>query len=183
MISTLENSQIRHLAQPLSIDNYHRLRDWGVLDSKIELIQGVLVKKMSKSPLHTYVVSLLFAFLAKNLPDDYCLRKEEPLTLADSEPEPDLSLVKGSVLDFRATHPHTAELIIEVAVSTLAMDREKAKLYAGANVPIYWLVDVSALQVEVYTQPQAGAYQQQRLERNRLQTPFGASLPISNLFC
>jgi Uma2 family endonuclease len=85
--------------------------------------------------------------------------KEEPLTLADSEPEPDISVVRGTEGDFLATHPTTAELVIEVAVSSAALDRENASLYAEAGVKEYWIVLGSDQRVEVYRRPEAGRYQ------------------------
>src|SRR5436190_1038759 len=87
-------------------------------------------------------------------------RKEEPLTCVDSEPEPDISVLRGNDSDFAASHPRTAELVIEIAVHSAALDREMASLYAEAGVKEYWIVLGSERQVEVYRQPDRGRYQE-----------------------
>ncbi len=66
--------------------------------------------------------------------------KEEPLSLADSEPEPDISVTRGGEGDFSSAHPTTAELVVAVAVSSPALDRENASLYAEAGVKEYWIM-------------------------------------------
>ncbi len=182
MIAVLENPNIRQLARPLSIKGYHLLRDWGIVAIKTELIRGVVVDKMSKSPLHTYVVNVLFGLLEERLPETHWLRKEDPLTLADSEPEPDISIVKGKPQDFKNAHPTTAEWVIEVAVSSLALDREKATLYAAANIPLYWLVNAEQRCIEVYSHPQQGIYLHTHIHTGDLLAPFGLQIAVQDLF-
>ena len=88
--------------------------------------------------------------------------RSSPLKLKDSVPEPDLAVVAGQVADYRHAHPTTALLVIEVAVSSLGLDREKAAIYAEAGVTEYWLVVAGQEKIEVYTEPRDGTYQQQR---------------------
>jgi Uma2 family endonuclease len=78
--------------------------------------------------------------------------------LHDSEPEPDLSLVRGSRRDFVEHHPGTAALVVEIAVSSTADDRALASLYAEAGVEEYWIVLPVERRIEIYRQPQNGAY-------------------------
>ena len=80
------------------------------------------------------------------------------LTLHDSEPEPDIAIVRGSVQDFRAHHPATAALVIEIAISSVSLDREKASLYAEAGVEEYRIVLPVERRVEVHRRPQDGSY-------------------------
>jgi Uma2 family endonuclease len=94
------------------------------------------------------------------LPEGYSVWKEEPLTLLDSEPEPDISVTRGTEKDFAAAHPTTAELVVEVAVSSPTLDRENASLYAEAGVKEYWIILGSERQVEVYRRPGHGQYQE-----------------------
>ncbi len=82
------------------------------------------------------------------------------MTLEDSEPEPDISVMRGSERDFLEAHPSTAELIIEVAVTSAALDRENASLYAEAGLKEYWIFLGSQCQVEVYRRPENGRYQE-----------------------
>ena len=79
------------------------------------------------------------------------------MRLVDSMPEPDVSVVAGTYKDY-GDKPTTAALIVEVAVTSLAADREKAALYAEAGVGEYWIVLAEAGQVEVYRRPEKGVY-------------------------
>ena len=69
----------------------------------------------------------------------------------DSEPEPDVSVVVGSPSKFAKAHPSTAQLVVEVAVTSEELDREKAEIYAEAGVGEYWIVLANERIVEVYT--------------------------------
>lgn len=100
-------------------------------------MKGILLRKTSKSPTHSWLVQLLLQLLQQSLPPGFCLRQEQPLTFLRSEPEPDLAVVYGSLNDFRHAHPTTAELVIEVAISTVELDRQKAAIYAAAGVAEY----------------------------------------------
>jgi Uma2 family endonuclease len=83
---------------------------------------------------------------------------EQPITCGDSEPEPDLSVIRGSIEDYRHEHPTTAELIIEVCVSSLEYDRSKLRAYATAGVKECWLVLGPEQQIEVHHQPRDAQY-------------------------
>jgi Uma2 family endonuclease len=72
-------------------------------------------------------------------------------------------IVRGEESDFDRKHPTTAELVIEIAVSSAALDRENASLYAEASVAEYWIVLAEEQQIEVYRQPAEGLYRQKRL--------------------
>ena len=77
----------------------------------------------------------------------------------DSEPEPDLAVVRGDVDDYDDHHPGPADvaLVVEVARSSLADDRALAQTYGGGGIPVYWIVNVDARQLEVYAHPAPGA--------------------------
>jgi Uma2 family endonuclease len=96
--------------------------------------------------------------LTGQVPAGCLLRQEGPLTFSDSEPEPDLCIVRGQKAAFRKVHPSTAELVIEVAVSSLEIDRVKASIYAEAGVKEYWIVCPDGKCVEVYRQCQKQGY-------------------------
>jgi Uma2 family endonuclease len=143
---------------PLSVAGYHTLSDAGLIPERTELLYGQVYHKMSKSPLHSYLVQLLQDMLLDQLPGGYCLRVEQPLTLGDSEPEPDLALFKGKASDFRLRHPTVAELVIEICVTTHDFDRSKLPAYAAAGIPECWLFLGPEKQVEVYRKPSGGRY-------------------------
>jgi len=86
------------------------------------------------------------------------LAREDPLTLADSEPEPDIAIIRRAESDYAAAHPGTAELVIEVAVSSPELDRENAALFAEAGVKEYWIALGRERTVEVFSRLQRGRY-------------------------
>jgi Uma2 family endonuclease len=121
------------------------------------------MEKMPKSPLHRTVSAILYESLLAQLPRGYTVWKEEPLTLADSEPEPEISATRGDKRDFALVHPGTAELAVEVAVSSAALDRENASLYAEAAIKEYWIVLGNEKTVEIYRRPEQGSYAEKLL--------------------
>ena len=186
MIDLLELPEFRHRVSPLTVAEYHRLGEFDDRGRRTELIRGMVLQKMSKSPLHSALSARLYEIFRSQLPSTHCLRKEEPLTFTDSEPEPDLAIVAGSNEDFQSSHPITAELVVEVSVSSLAEDRAKAAIYAEAGVREYWIVMAKEQQVEIYRNPAAGLFAE-RLLLDEGKTLVCASLPISvrlgDLFC
>ena len=113
--------------------------------------------------------------IARLLPKGFVVRREDPITFADSEPEPDIAVVCGAEADFFQAHPTTAELVIEVAVSSPTLDRENASLYAEAGVKEYWIVLGPERRVEVYRQPENGRY------RESLQFGIDATLQCASV--
>jgi len=158
MSSVLSSPQARERVVPLSVQVYHDLGERGIIAERSELLRGVIFEKMPKSPLHVHLVYFLEELLRKQLPVDFLLRKEDPLTCADSEPEPDLAVVRGRRSEFLTKHPSTAELVVEVSVSTEDTDRIKAEIYAEAGVKEYWLILPDRRRIEIFTQPSATGY-------------------------
>jgi Uma2 family endonuclease len=184
MIEILERPDVRRQVIPLSVTCYHTLRDLGLVAVRTELLNGVIVEKMTKSPLHTLIAHRLHDRLAQTLPSGYQLRKEDPLTLATSEPEPDIAIVRGDIERFRTAHPTTAELVAEIAVTSVGVDRAKADLYARAAIPVYWLVLPEAGLVEVYSEPGPEGYRlrQTHGRGETLTTWYGARVSLDDLF-
>ncbi len=134
MSAILELPEVRQRVSPLSVQEYHQLGERNKNGRRTELIRGIVIEKMSKSPLHCAIAKRLYDLIAASLPEGFVVRREDPLTLVDSEPEPDISVVRGVESDFLEEHPTTAELVIEVAVASPALDRLNATLYAEAGV-------------------------------------------------
>ena len=146
----------------ISVDQYHRMIQAGILieGEPIELLEGYLVNKMPQNPPHAATTSRLTSRLPRQLPTGWFLRGQLPVTLSDSEPEPDAAIVRGDVTSFDRRHPAPPDfgIVVEVADSTLVFDRrDKGRIYARAGIPVYWIVNVADRQVEVYTDPQPGA--------------------------
>jgi Uma2 family endonuclease len=160
MSAILEIPEVRRRVSRLSVEEYHRLDEFNDNGRRTELIRGILIEKMSKSPLHASIAKRLYDTIMRLLPGGFVVRREDPITFRDSEPEPDIAVVRGAEADFFKAHPTTAELVIEVAVSSPALDRENASLYAEAGVNEYWIVLGVERRVEVYRQPENGRYRE-----------------------
>lgn len=163
MSTILEIPEVRARVSRLSVEAYDALTEMGALDKRAELIRGVIVEKMPKSPLHCKLAKRIFLFLFALERAGFVVFIESPLQLVDSVPEPDVMVVKGAEGEFDTKRPTSAELVVEVAVSSVALDRENAFLYAEANVPEYWIMLASEQQIEVYRQPENGIYKHTRM--------------------
>ncbi len=188
MIEILESEDIRRRALPISVATWHWMVEHDMVPRRAELIRGVIVEKMSKSSFHEFLVQELFLILTQAGWEDCLIRKEGPLTLADSEPEPDLSIVRGTNANYREGHPRTAMLVVEVAVSSESSDRELVKAYAEAGVAECWLVVAKRKEIERYTEPSGGTYNQCRLfaegEKltSEIQTGVTVTVELDRLF-
>ncbi len=146
----------------VTVEDYHKMGELGYLPKRTELIEGVILHKMPKSPRHATLVLLLSQILTQRLPKNYHVRTEQPITLAKSELEPDLAIVRGQIREYSQNHPVLAELVIEVSLSTLAEDREMANIYAEAKIPEYWIFNLSTNTVEAYLHPLGGRYSEMK---------------------
>src|SRR5262245_15398572 len=121
-----------------TVEEYHRMIAAGVFRSgdPFELLEGRIVVKMTRNPPHELAVSLTEEQLTAHIPAGWFCRIQSAVTTADSEPEPDLVMVRGKRRDYSGGHPRAADtaLVVEVAESTLAEDRTlKARIYARAG--------------------------------------------------
>jgi Uma2 family endonuclease len=149
--------------RPLRRVEYDKLIELGAFqDEHIELLEGLLVPMSPMGPPHSSTVQRLTELLILALAGRASVRSQQPFAALDfSEPEPDIALVPLGRYD--NAHPDRAYLIIEVAESSLAMDRGvKQRLYAACNVPEYWIVNLVEKQIEVYSDPDDGAYKRVR---------------------
>ena len=142
----------------LSIEQYHAIIQAGILtdDDSVELLEGWLVFKMPKNPPHRATTRLVRTVLENILPAGWYVDSQEPITLSNSEPEPDIVVVRGDTRQYLDRHPGAEDiaLIIEVSDTTLQRDRTvKKRIYARAGISIYWIVNLVEEQVEVYFQP------------------------------
>jgi Uma2 family endonuclease len=158
MSPLLEHATLRQQVIPMSVEMYHALGDMGLIAQNTELLRGCVLPKMSKSPRHRTVTQRLLDLLRSLLPAGYSVWQEQPLTCADSEPEPNIAVIRGTREDFATAHPHTAEIVVDVAISTLDRDLEKISIYAEAGVKEYWLVIPEELRIEVWSGPSPAGY-------------------------
>lgn len=147
-----------------SVAEYHEMIETGILspDHRVELLEGWIVNKMPQKPPHASSVTRVNSRVAKFRPEGWTLRVQMPITLSDSEPEPDITLARGEEEVYDTRHPGPADIgvLMEVGDSTVLDDRRyKGILYAQEKVPEFWLINISKRKVEVYTKPRAGKYQ------------------------
>lgn len=167
----------------LSVDQYHEMVRAGILneDAPVELLDGWLVVKMPKNPEHASSTVGTRDQIASILPAGWMARSQEPITLAQSEPEPDVSVVRGDRHRYRSQHPLPADvaLVVEVADTTLARDRQvKKTIYADAGIPAYWIVNLIDGQLELYSQPSGSGRQADYRERRTLKPDDQVTLII-----
>lgn len=152
-----------------TVEQFHRMLDEGIVadGDAVELIEGVVMPKdrgaqgdptMAHSKRHAVAVARIQRRLERRIGDMNChVRTQLPLALSGtSEPEPDLAVVAGMDEAYLDSHPRAADalLVIEVADSSLPYDRNtKYKMYAGAGISVYWIVNLVDDEIEVFQSP------------------------------
>jgi Uma2 family endonuclease len=135
---------------------YYRLGELGFFrGQRVELIEGRLLVLSPQNAEHAAAVLQATVLLQALFGGAYHVRPQMPLDLGQTtEPEPDVAVVVGTIQQYRNAHPTSAALIVEVSDTTLSYDRRrKGGLYARAGISDYWIVNLRALQVEVYRAP------------------------------
>jgi len=170
-------------------EEYDRIVEAGVFPegSRVQLIDGEIIEMPPQGSLHATAIQLVERALARACGESFCLRGQMPIALdLRSEPEPDVALVRGAPRDYRAAHPATVELAVEVADATLSFDRgRKRALYARNRVPEYWIVNVPDACLEVHREPEGSDYRAvQVLRPPATVTPLAcpaAVIPVADL--
>jgi Uma2 family endonuclease len=136
---------------------YDALVECGVFTprDRIELIDGLLVVAEPQSEYHYSTIALVVRVLTRAFGDGWYVRPQGPIALDDmSEPEPDIAVVRGDILDYRREHPRDPVLIVEVMLSSQTLDRRyKSSLYARAGRAEYWIVNLVDHMLEVRREP------------------------------
>jgi Uma2 family endonuclease len=124
-------------------------------NDKIELLEGQIVVREPQHSPHATATRLVQEALRAAFGPGWDVRAGLPLALGRlSEPEPDVSVVRGSPRDYRDAHPTHAVIAVEVAGPSLRLDRtRKARIYARAGIPDYWIVNLISRVLEVYRDP------------------------------
>ena len=159
MSTTLRSRPVTLPTEHFSVEEYHRWEGYESNEPRTELIRGfILLRLPVSSPQHTFYVQRLSEWVRAAIGPGRLVRPESSVTLADSEPQPDVAVVVGELRDYFYAHPTTAELAVEVCITSLQRDRQKLELYAEADVPKYWIVFPEERRIEVHTLPRAGRY-------------------------
>lgn len=137
-------------------DEYYKMAELGFFDGRrVQLIEGEIIEMAPMGSPHITCVMMLGRLLTEVFGKDYCVRTQGTLDLGiDSQPEPDAAVVTGTFRDYADAHPKSAVLIVEVAETTLSLDRTlKAAIYSRSLIEDYWIVNLQHRCVEVYRKP------------------------------
>jgi Uma2 family endonuclease len=135
-------------------EEYHKLGDLGFFRGKrVELIRGEIIEMCPMNEPHAQSILLALDALRAAFGAGFTCRPQLPLDFGDTEPQPDVAVVRGGPRDNTDT-PTTALLVVEVADTTLLDDTTaQAELYATAGIPEYWVIDLKGKQLHVFRDP------------------------------
>lgn len=169
---------------PITREMYHFLSQENLISEKTELIDGEILEKMSQGQPHQFSWEQVQDLLIRIFGRDY-VRAQGPISLTDqSEPEPDVFVTLNTrrhYLSIGTPPASEIRLAVEVSDSTLRYDLTvKAALYANANVPEYWVIDLTERRLIVHRDPTTDGYQTvTTLDETGSVSPLAA--PQSNL--
>ncbi len=146
---------------------FHRFGDLGMFEGRhAMLIDGSIMEEGPMNPPHAITLEIVEETLRKAFQGDWRIRSQSPLVLGqDLDPEPDFAVLAGSARG-SVGHPTTADLVVEVADSSITFDtNDKRLIYAQARIPEYWVVDINGRRVHVFRDPVAGDYTTQRMNQ------------------
>jgi Uma2 family endonuclease len=158
----------------MTVDEFERFTE--NLDEPFELIEGLMVAKVTKKPPHvTSTEKVRDELLALFSRPQWRVSTESPVRIPEyNEPEPDVMLIRGSIQEYEDRTPGPADLAIVVEVShySRAKDRKRIAIYGTARIPVYWIVNIDDQQVEVYILKRRGGYGKARIYQR------GESVPV-----
>jgi Uma2 family endonuclease len=175
-----------------TVEEYHQMLRAGILaeDEKVELLSGQILAMSPQEPPHSATTRRASRYLDRLLAEIADVRTQLPITLQpDSEPEPDIAIVRLDPNEYADHHPSVEEIFwaIEIADTTLRKDRDrKASIYARAGIPEYWVLDIKNRIAYIFRDPIDGEYRsKQRLTPNDSLRPLAfpfLEISLSELF-
>ncbi|MDJ0734133.1 MAG: Uma2 family endonuclease [Nostocaceae cyanobacterium] len=150
-----------------AVEDYHGMIAAGILDERhVELLNGEIVEMPPEGEAHAYSSDEAGEYLIYLLGDRAKVRQAKPITLleSNSEPEPDIAIVQRLGRDYREHHPYRENVfwLIEYSNSSLSKDLEvKTKIYAQAGIPEYWVINLRRMELIVFRVPRDDGYDSQ----------------------
>ncbi len=145
-----------------SVDDYHSMIDSGILNNRsVELIAGEILEASPESPLDRFTNDSVAEYLRGLLKDKAKVFESHPITLADSEPEPDISIVCLPNSNYLDRHPYPEDIhwLVEISNTTLEDDLNKKKqIYARAGIEEYWIVNLKSTELIVFRETSGNNY-------------------------
>jgi Uma2 family endonuclease len=149
----------------LSIEQYEAMVTAGIFteQDRLELIEGLLVAQTTKSPPSSVSAGLCKRTLGRLVDDKgWHARTHQPVRIPSrsSEPEPDVSVARGTIRTYELQHPNAEDiaLVVEVSDTSLQKNHRLAKTYGAAGIPFYWIINIPDRQLEVFSSPVDGGY-------------------------
>lgn len=173
---------VQILRKKFTVAQYHRMIESGILTDRdqVELLKGEIIEMSPVGWRHAACVDRLTELFVLQLASRAIVRSQNPVRLSDdSEPQPDLALLRRREDFYQTGHPGPEDLflVVEVSDTTIDFDREvKIPTYAEEGIAEVWLVDLNAQCIEVFQQPAGNGYQQTQQFRNN-QTLSIAAFP------
>ncbi|ODT97893.1 MAG: hypothetical protein ABS79_06770 [Planctomycetes bacterium SCN 63-9] len=158
----------------ITVDEYHRIVEAGILgaEPRVELLDGVIVNKMTKNPPHNLACDLIQHLMMSLVGTGHFISMGTSMTVEEyqGEPEPDAMILRGKPRDYtnRRRTPENAPLVIEVSDTSYSEDRSvKWSLYAASGIPVYWILNLKQNQLEIHAEPtgrgEAASYAQRTI--------------------
>lgn len=145
-----------------SIDDYHLMIKSGVLNNRsVELIEGEIIEVSPESPLHRFTNDSIAEYLRELLHEKAKVFESHPITLNDSEPEPDIAIVCLPNTNYLTRHPYPQDIywLIEISSTTLEDDlNRKKRIYASAGINEYWIVDLKNMDLVIFRESSGNDY-------------------------
>ena len=146
-----------------SVDDYHRMIESGILNNRsVELLEGEIIAVSPKEPLHRFTNDSIAEYLRELLKGVAKVFEAHPITLSNSEPEPDIAIVRLPNTNYLTRHPYPKDIywLIEISNTTLEDDlNRKKKIYAKEGINEYWVIDLKNTNLIIFREPSGNDYQ------------------------
>jgi Uma2 family endonuclease len=164
MTQSLQQSPPGLVPAKISLDQYHRMVDAGILDDcRVELLHGIIVEMSPEGIPHASKRTNAQEHLGRVLGDRVQLRIGAPITLPNSsEPEPDIAVVRRLEEGYSTHHPYPEDIYWVIEYSNTSLDKDlgvKADIYAAESISEYWVVNLKKNILIMFRDPVDGKYQ------------------------
>jgi Uma2 family endonuclease len=163
----------------ITLEQYHQMVDVGILDDcPVELISGIIVEMSPEGTPHAHRSTTTGEYLREKLSNQAQIREGHPITLPDSnsEPEPDIAIVQRLGDEYAVHHPYPENIFWVIEYSNRSLGKDlgaKAGLYAAAGIPEYWVINLKKNILIVFRDPIDGKYQ------SRQEFTTGSIIPLA----
>ncbi len=164
ILNTNGNDFLPHL---LLVEDYDKMIEYGIFDEdeKLELWDGIIVKTSPKGIKHRNATTKTTDYFYEFLREKALIQVQDPIRLNDySEPEPDVVLAVSPLAKYASSHPTPEDiyLLVEVAESSIEIDRKKAVKYARNGIIQYLILNLNTNELEDYCEPSADGYRSKK---------------------